>query len=88
MAMLNGQYLTPLRILEEMCVKILVPMVEEICDANFWRFYDLILEEEGSTKMMEEVEGVAGEYVLLYGEPTFREKRIDKHCVVTKIRTY
>ena len=69
-------------------MKILVPMVEEICDENFWRFYDLILEEEGSTKMMEEVEGVAGEYVLLYGEPTFREKRMDKHFVVTQIRTY
>lgn len=74
MEMLNGQYLIQFHILVEMCVKILVLTEEEIYDVNFLIFYDLVLEEEGSTKMMEEAEGVVGEYVLLYDEPTSRGK--------------
>jgi hypothetical protein len=89
MEMLNGQYLIQFHILVEMCVKISILTEEEIYDVNFWIFYDLVLEEEGSTKMMEEVEGVVGEYVLLYDEPTSRGKiKIYIDCVLTKIGTY
>ena len=72
MEMLNGQYLVQFHVPLETNVKILIPMVGEICDAKI--FCDLVLEVEGSTGMKVEEVAVVAEYVPPCVEPISSKK--------------